>query len=41
MVLYIPTLSLSHIYVTLHGQKLATQREFAINDIFLAAVDYR
>jgi len=32
---------LSHIYITLLGQKFATQREFAMNDIFLAAVDYR
>jgi hypothetical protein len=41
MVLYTPTLSLlSHICVTLHGQKFGTQREFALSDIFLAAVDY-
>jgi hypothetical protein len=41
MVLYTPTLSfLSHIYVILRGKKFATQREFALSDIFLTAVDY-
>jgi hypothetical protein len=40
IVLYTSTLSfLSYIYITLHGQKFATQGEFALSDIFLAAVD--